>query len=109
MSTFVQAGSLGDADEPPDVGERTTEVVRGDGFRVEVIASGVVNTPVEFIQAHDEWVLVLEGAAVIDLGGTDHELATGDWLFVPAGAAHRLVSVQPGTHWLAVHDLPPGG
>lgn len=108
MSTFVQAGSLGDAGEPPEVGEQTTEVVRADGFRVEVISSGVVNTPVEFIQAHDEWVLVLEGSATLDVGGSDHELSAGDWLFVPAGAAHRLVFVQPGTRWLAVHDLPPG-
>ena len=108
MSASVQAGSLGDAGEPPDVGERTTEVVRVDGFRVEVISSGVVNTPVEFLQAHDEWVLVLDGVAILDVGGADHELSAGDWVFVPAGTAHRLVSVQPGTRWLAVHDLPPG-
>lgn len=108
MTTSVQAGALDDAGDEPEIGETTTEIVRVDGFRVEVIASGVVHTPVEFIQAHDEWVLVLEGVAVIDLGGVDHELSAGQWLLVPAGAPHRLVSVQPGTRWLAVHDRPPG-
>lgn len=103
------AGTLGpDGDDVPAVGERVDELARADGFRVEHITSGVVDTPVEFLQAHDEWVLVLDGSARLEVGATEHVLGSGDWVLIRASKVHRLLHVAPGTRWLAVHDRPEG-
>src|SRR4051794_5386616 len=48
--------------EIPGAGERTEVVVDG-AARVEHIVSGEVETPVEYVQERDEWVLLLEGDA----------------------------------------------
>jgi quercetin dioxygenase-like cupin family protein len=33
-------------------------------------------------------------------------LSVGEWILLPRGVVHRLVSTVPGTHWLAVR-IPP--
>lgn len=77
---------------------------------VEQILSGVVE-PVDYVQDQDEWVVVLDGAAVLEVDGEHCDLARGDWMLLPAGTPHRLVSTRPGTNWLAVHlhPAPPAG
>lgn len=49
---------------------------------------------------------VLEGALRIECGGEVLSFAVGDGLFIPAGAAaaHRAVSIVPGTRLLMVED-----
>jgi quercetin dioxygenase-like cupin family protein len=50
---------------------------------------------------------VLTGGLEIDVQGTVFPFATGDGLFIPAGAAtqHRAVSITPGTRLLMVEDV----
>ena len=69
----------------------------------EQILSGADVEPEDYLQDQDEWVVVLAGRAVMDVGGNRVELATGDWVLLPAGVPHRLVDVDAGTNWLAVH------
>lgn len=69
----------------------------------EQILSGADVEPEDYLQDQDEWVVVLAGRAVMDVGGNRVELATGDWVLLPAGVPHRLVEVDAGTNWLAVH------
>ena len=70
---------------------------------IEQILSGPLSEPVSFEQAHDEWVVVLEGAARLIVDGTEVDLGAGDWLLLPAGCPHTVVETRPGTSWLAVH------
>lgn len=93
----------------PSEGEAHHDVATARGFRVEHIRSGRVSTPVEFLQLHDEWVVVLEGSAVLEVGDERAELVAGDWVLVPGGVPHRLLRVEPGTAWLAVHSTDPAG
>src|SRR5947209_8377711 len=86
----------------PPAGERT-DVLVDAGVRIEHIVSGEVDTPVDYVQEHDEWILLLEGDADLELGGERHALQADDWIVLPAGVPHRLVRVRPGTRWLAVH------
>lgn len=104
----VVRGRLVPAGEAPERGERALELARGAGFVVEEILSGRLEGPADYLQDHDEWVVVLQGGAVLDAGGTRHELGAGDWMLIPAGVAHRLVSTEPGTRWIAVHGGPAG-
>jgi mannose-6-phosphate isomerase-like protein (cupin superfamily) len=47
--------------------------------------------------------VLLSGNASLVVAGTDVELEAGDWLFLPAGVQHSVVSTAPGSSWLAVH------
>jgi cupin 2 domain-containing protein len=76
---------------------------RGGGVVIEHILSSAAVDPVEHDQDHDEWVIVLEGAASLEVEGSVVDLAAGDWLLLPAGRRHRVVATTRGTRWLAVH------
>jgi cupin 2 domain-containing protein len=70
---------------------------------IEHILSGALPSPADYDQSHDEWVLVAEGAAVLEVGDERLDLSGGDWVLLPANLPHRLVESRPGTSWLAVH------
>lgn len=97
----VGRGRLEDSDGPT-LGERTIPLARGRGFVVEQILSGRLRSPVEYLQDHDEWAVVLDGSAVLEIDGIEHALASGDWVLLPANVAHRLINTEPGTNWLVV-------
>jgi cupin 2 domain-containing protein len=75
---------------------------------VEQILSSASASDELYVQERDEWVVVLEGAAVLEVEGVTTELTVGDWIVLPAGVAHRVVRTEPGTNWLAVHTPPVG-
>ncbi|MCK4177291.1 cupin domain-containing protein [Aciditerrimonas ferrireducens] len=101
-------GRLAEPQAAPATGETVTVLVETAGARVEHILSGQLALPLDYDQDHDEWVLVLAGRARLAVEGTEAVLGPGDWLLLPAHRPHRLLAVEPGTAWLAVH-LPPGG
>lgn len=76
---------------------------------VEQIVSGEVEAAVDYLQDHDEFVVVLAGAALLEVDGEHLDLGAGDWLLLPRGTPHRLVTTEPGTNWLAVHLHSGGG
>lgn len=102
---MAMRGRLWDSAEAPENGERAERVVSVRNLVVEQIVSGQVE-PVDYLQDQDEWVVVLDGATTLEVEGEPHDLRSGDWLFLPAGTPHRLVSTEPGTRWLAVHLHP---
>ena len=89
-------------------GEVFTTLLTRPGIRIERIVSQGQTTPVDapYIQSHDEWVLLLSGAARLWLDGQGEvNLAPGDALLIPAHVAHRVTFTQmePATVWLAIH------
>lgn len=73
---------------------------------VEEILSGRLDGPADYIQEQDEWVVVLDGGGVLEVGDDQLHLGPGDWVLLPANVPHRLVETTPGTRWLAVHVHP---
>jgi len=77
--------------------------------RVErIISHGQASPPgFWFDQNHGEWVLVLQGAAVIVFEGNVDPvmLKHGDYLYIPPHARHRVEWTDPDqvTVWLAIH------
>lgn len=64
----------------------------------------------DFRQGSDEWVVLLDGGAQLEVDGERVVLRPGDWVLLPAGTPHRLVHTDAGTRWLAVHaQEEPGG
>jgi len=107
MDGFVR-GRLRDASDAPATGELAEVVHAFGGAVVEQILSGSLETPADYLQEQDEWVVVLAGGATLDVGGEAVELAAREWLFLPSGQPHRLVRTRPGTEWVAFHVHPRG-
>jgi cupin 2 domain-containing protein len=105
MSEAIR-GRLSSPTRVPDVGETSEELVRLNNVVVEHILSGVLSSPVDYNQSHDEFVLVVEGAAVLEVGDDRFDLTRGDWVLLPMNVPHRLVESRPGTSWLVVHCFP---
>jgi cupin 2 domain-containing protein len=105
-SVSVSRGRLADPAETPERGERADEIVRHRNLVVEQILSGTLDGPADYVQDQDEWVVLVAGAAVLEVDGERLDLRARDWVLLPAGTPHRLVSTEPGTEWLAVHLWP---
>jgi cupin 2 domain-containing protein len=103
VSDGIVRGRLLDTSATPAAGERIEEVLLVGNVVVEQVLSGEVEGPVDYLQEQDEWVVVVSGAAVLEVGGRRVDLASGDWVLLPGNLPHRLVSVEPGTNWLGVH------
>lgn len=90
-----------------------TPLLARGALRIERIVSRGQATPPDapYDQDHDEWVLLLAGAARL-WTATDGErvLAPGDALLIPAHVRHRVTWTQadPPTVWLAVHLAAEG-
>ncbi|WP_368641054.1 cupin domain-containing protein [Castellaniella ginsengisoli] len=95
---------------PTDTGcETFDDLLNVPGLRIERIVSHGQASPPDFWyeQDEDEWVIVLQGAAVLQVEGHDTlvTLKQGDHHWLPAGLRHRINSTAPDgpTIWLAVH------
>lgn len=87
------------------------QLYQDKNIRIERIISSGQCSPPDFWyeQEDDEWVLLLQGEAVIRY--RNHEkvlMKTGDYLLIPAGLAHRveMTSKDPPCIWLAIF-FPP--
>lgn len=102
MPSWV-SGRLRPPADAPVTGEDTHELVRTGPVVVEQILSAASTEPVDYLEEHDEWVVVLAGAATLGVGAELLQLTPGDWVLLPAGTPHRVTETQAGTSWLAVH------
>lgn len=106
----VERGTLHRASDAPASGEKAVTLSSGDRWRVEQILSGQLAASVDDLLDHDEWVVILEGRAELEVEGEVESLERGDWVRLVPGVAHRVLSAEPGTSWLALHvgtDAPP--
>lgn len=100
--TELLRGRLHNADAAPTRGEVVETVAVVSGVRIEQILSGELAAPIDYVQDHDEWVAVLAGGAHLVVEEKSFSLSAGEWLLLPAGVPHRLVSTIPETSWLVV-------
>ncbi len=93
---------------PAKRAEAFTELLSRPGVRLERIVSRGQSTPADapMAQDHDEWVLLLEGAAGIRIeDSAEVSLAPGDHLLIAAGQKHWVTwtAHDRATVWLALH------
>jgi len=77
--------------------------LKDKNVEIKTIISNTLKTPQTFIQECDEWVVVLQGCAKIEIDGLTHKLKKGDTLFIPAGKKHTLLKTRKTVIWLAVY------
>jgi cupin 2 domain-containing protein len=101
-------GSLFAGLDLPDKGEVFTELLRRRNVGIERILSSDTPDPVVYDQEQDEWVLLLEGRATLEVAGATIDLMPGDHVFIPARTPHRVSATfpEPRCLWLAVHIYP---
>jgi cupin 2 domain-containing protein len=112
---MVKAGSICNNLPQASLPEEMVDVLLArPGLRIERIVSTGQVTPdgTWYDQDTDEWVLVVSGAARLNIEGEDaeRELGEGDWLLLPAHCRHRVTWTKsdPPTVWLAVHLAKEG-
>lgn len=105
---LVSSGNLFSELAIPENGELFTELLRCRNVSVEHISSSATPDTELCNQEQDEWVVLLEGRAVLEVAGETLNLAPGDHLFIPARTPHRVIATQPDPRcrWLAVHIFP---
>lgn len=94
---------------PPLQGERCDTILRHRNLVIERIVSSAAIAPHAYVQAQDEWVLLVQGEADLQVAGEAMALKAGDHLFLPAGVPHAVVHASAGALWLAVHLHPDSG
>ncbi|NET24795.1 cupin domain-containing protein [Okeania sp. SIO1I7] len=59
----------------------------------------------EFIQDEDEWVILLQGSAILEINQKNTKLVKDSHIFIPAKTPHKIISTDPNieTIWLAIH------
>jgi cupin 2 domain-containing protein len=104
----VTPANLFDRLPPPAAGEAFEEILRHRNLVIERIVSSDRPEPTLFDQTQDEWVLLVQGHATLDLSGETLNLGPGDHVFIPAHTPHRVLrtSQEPPCVWLAVHLYP---
>lgn len=104
----TEIGNLFDS-IPGDINQEIfTDLVRGNGIRIERIISKGQSSPESgwYDQTENEWVIVLKGEAKVSFenGDTVH-LTAGSYLSIPAHTKHKVLWTKPNaeTIWLAVY------
>jgi len=102
-SLDLDTGNLFADAAPPPVGERAETLLTCRNLVIERIVSSAAITSGDYVQSQDEWVVLVQGDAVLEVAGTTLELRPGDYLFLRAGVPHIVRRVSEGALWLAVH------
>lgn len=89
--------------EPPQRGERFDRLFMKDGIEVVRIVSTSIDAPKSFCDERDEWVVLLQGEAIVKINDQEIKMVAGDTLYIPAHTPHQLLSVSKGALWLAFH------
>lgn len=79
-------------------------LMKGRNFRIDRIVSSGHSSPQGFWydQEDDEWILLVQGKATLEMEGKFVEMKAGDYLFLPKNCKHRIekTSVEPCCIWL---------
>lgn len=102
----TNSGNLYDNAAPPAQGERFETLLQHKNLVIERIISSAATNPTAFVQEQDEWVLLVQGTAVLEIDGEAKSLKAGDYVFLPVKTPHRVKQVSAGALWLAVHLHP---
>ena len=87
----------------PNSGEEFTTLLEKENIQIVRIVSSDKLEVKEYRQEEDEFVILLEGKATLEIENKPTTLTKGDTLFIPAKTKHKIVKCQKGTLWLAIY------
>lgn len=92
-----------DAPMPAKGQEDFTELFSGKNVAINRIVSAGLKNGEWYDQDEDEWLVLLEGSALLECGEEEKALRQGDILFIPAHQKHRVKRTSEKALWLTVH------
>ncbi len=99
---MIRKSNLYDGIVPKPNREIFSTLYESGTVRIESIRS-FLKTPGEWYdQKEDEWVLLCEGEARLEIDGKVLHLAKGDHLLIPKHTRHRVLSTAENTYWIGV-------
>jgi len=87
----------------PKDGEDFTTLLEHKNIKINRIVSSADVKPLEYVQDEDEWIILLEGEAILFIENKEKILRKGDTLFIPAKVPHKVLKTSDGTLWLTIH------
>ncbi|MDR1614086.1 MAG: cupin domain-containing protein [Campylobacteraceae bacterium] len=91
-------------DKPaPKCGEIHDILCKLDNVEIAHIISSSMLPDMEYCQNMDEFVMILEGEALMKIENQEIRLKKGEYIFIKAFVKHRILNCKNGTHWLAVY------
>lgn len=99
---MISIHNLYAGDSPVQESEIFTPLHQNGTVRIESIRSWLTAPGGVYDQNEDEWVVLLEGEAELEIGGVSYRLERGDSLFLPRHTPHRVLFASKGALWLGV-------
>ncbi len=87
----------------PKVGESFNELFKSKNITITQIISSNRLEIKEYNQEVDEFVILLEGKATLEIEGKIKELQKGDFLYIKAHTKHKVLKTSNGALWLAIY------
>ncbi|BFM40950.1 cupin domain-containing protein [Synechocystis sp. LKSZ1] len=94
--TLMDIGNLFFQADPPPQGESFETLLKQKGVVIERILSSSQIEPQEYIQVQDEWVVLLQGEALLEIAGETIRLRAGDYIFLASQTPHTVLAVSQG-------------
>ena len=89
--------------------EQFDYLMKGTHYRIDRIVSSGHSSPQGFWydQEDDEWILLVQGKATLEVEGKFIEMKAGDYMFLPKNCKHRIekTSVEPICIWLCFFSI----
>ncbi len=92
-----------DDSKPPKSGENFIKLYEKNKVLIEKIVSSNKQEGKLYNQNHDEWVMLIEGEALLEIADKKTTLKRGDYLLIVKNTPHRVIKTKDGTLWLTVH------
>ncbi|MDR2790276.1 MAG: cupin domain-containing protein [Campylobacteraceae bacterium] len=87
----------------PNVGEIHDILCRLESVDIAHIVSSSMPPDTLYCQDKDEFVIVLEGEALLQVEEREICLKKGEYVFIKAFTKHQVLKCKNSTHWLAVY------
>ncbi|MBN2871072.1 MAG: cupin domain-containing protein [Campylobacterales bacterium] len=99
---MIRKSNLYQGKAPEPNHEIFSTLYENTAVRIESIRSSL-KTPGEWYdQKENEWVLLCEGEARLEMDGEIFTMERGDHLLIPKHTPHRVLSTAENTYWIGV-------
>jgi cupin 2 domain-containing protein len=99
---LIRINNLNEGKKAAENSEVFSTLFQNTTLKIESIRSSLKTPGQLYNQDQDEWVLLLEGEAQLEIIDEIRTMYSGDYLFLPKHTQHRVLSTSENALWLAV-------
>ncbi len=89
--------------QPKEGDELLSKLLSSEKVTINRIVSNQLENGGWYEQEEDEWLILLEGEAILEMDSEEITLKKGDTLFIEAMILHRVKKTSTNALWLTVH------